>query len=138
MEKSGITPIVQTFPRPQSRKLAFSCSLLRLVFYEEKPDWFSGKLLNGIGGFCCAGYLIMLSSDNISIVLSMMLLIVMEGSTTKYPAQQKPPVPVRMRGVFPDVVLVSPLPEEPTQAGEKADLQVLNRRRGECLDNLQM
>ena len=51
----------------------------------------------------------------------MELLRVMEGGMLKYPAQQKPPVPVRMRGVFPDVVLVSPLPEEPSQAGEKAE-----------------
>ena len=70
-------------------------------------------------------------------VLSILLML-FEDIMIKYPAQQKPPVPVRMRGVFPDVVLVSPLPEEPTQAGEKADLQVLNRRRGECLDNLQI
>ena len=68
-------------------------------------------------------------------VLCMMLML-MEDSMTKYPVQQEPPVPGRMRGVFPDVVLVSPLPEEPTQTGEKLNLQVLNCRRGECLDNL--
>ena len=36
-----------------------------------------------------------------------MMLMVMEGIMTKYPAKQKPPIPAR--GVFPDEVLVSPL-----------------------------